>query len=284
GRTSADGAGVPEPIRREETNWQARPDVSPDGSRLVYASYLGGQWHQLWLLPLSGGYPIPLTYGDFDNVGPRWSRDARHIALISNRTGPTSLWVVDALSGEQKQIIPRERRYLSPRRPLIVKVVDEANRPLPARLSVTDARGRFFAPDDAWIHADDLLIPERQRFETRYVEGDGEWKMAVPEGPLEITVARGPGHAVVRRKIEAQPSVTIKLPRLAFPGRWWSGDLHVHMNYGGRYRNTPPHLVAQARAEGLDLVYDLIVNKEQRVPDIAAFLPGPDPASKGGVR
>ena len=282
-RISADGAGVPEPIRREETNWQARPDVSPDGSRLVYASYLGGQWHQLWLLPLSGGYPIPLTYGDFDNVGPRWSRDARHIALISNRTGPTSLWVVDALSGEQKQIIPRERRYLSPRRPLIVKVVDEANRPLPARLSVTDARGRFFAPDDAWIHADDLLIPERQRFETRYVEGDGEWKMAVPEGPLEITVARGPGHAVVRRKIEAQPSVTIKLPRLAFPGRWWSGDLHVHMNYGGRYRNTPPHLVAQARAEGLDLVYDLIVNKEQRVPDIAAFLPGPDPASKVGV-
>jgi TolB protein len=283
-RISADGAGPPEVVRSEETNWQARPDVAPDGTRLVYASYLGGQWHQLWLLPLSGGgYPIPLTYGEFDNTGPRWSRDGRRIAFISNRTGATSLWVVDAISGEQRQVVPRERRYLARRRPLTVKVQDEAGRPLPARLSVTDARGRFFAPDDAWIHADDLFIPERQRMETRYVHGAGEWRMAVPEGPLEIKVARGPGHPVVRRKIDALASVTIKLPRLAFPGKWWSGDLHVHMNYGGRYRNTPANLAKQARAEGLDLVYNLVVNKEQRVPDIAAFLPGPDPASTGGV-
>jgi len=282
-RISADGAGPPELVRSEETNWQARPDVSPDGTRLVYASYLGGQWHQLWLLPPSGGYPIPLTYGEFDNVGPRWSRDGRQIAFISNRTGPTSLWIVDVVSGEQRQVVPRERRWVAPRRQLTVKVQNEAGRPLAARLSVTDARGRFFAPDDAWIHADDLMIPERQRIETRYVEGAGEWTMAVPEGPLEIKVARGPGHPIVRRKVDAQASVTITLPRLAFPGKWWSGDLHVHMNYGGRYRNTPANLAKQARAEGLDLVYNLVVNKEQRVPDIAAFLPGPDPASTGGV-
>src|SRR5436190_15246 len=66
-RLSADGSGAVEVLRREETNWRARPDVSPDGTRIVYASYLGGQWHQLWLLPLSGGYPIRLTYGEFDN-------------------------------------------------------------------------------------------------------------------------------------------------------------------------------------------------------------------------
>src|SRR5438067_1431300 len=148
---AAEGSGSVEVLRREETNWQTRPDVSPDGTRPVYASYLGGQWHQLWLLPLSGGgYPIPLTYGEFDNVGPRWSRDGRQIAFISNRTGTTSLWVVDVVSGEQRQVVPRERRFLAPRRPLTVKVQDEAGRPLAARLSVTDARGRFFAPDDAW--------------------------------------------------------------------------------------------------------------------------------------
>src|SRR5919201_1246933 len=88
---------------------------------------------------------------------------------------------------------------------------------------------------------------------------------------------------MVRRKVDAQSSVTVTLPRLAFPGKWWSGDLHVHMNYGGHYRNTPAHLVQEARAEGLDLVYNLVVNKEQRVPDIAAFVPGVDPASSGGV-
>ncbi|MBV8477894.1 MAG: PD40 domain-containing protein, partial [Acidobacteria bacterium] len=34
-------------IHYEETNWKARPDFSPDGKRLVYASYLGRAWHQL---------------------------------------------------------------------------------------------------------------------------------------------------------------------------------------------------------------------------------------------
>src|SRR3989454_458428 len=89
-RISADGAGSPETIRREETSWQARPDVSPDGSRLVYASYFGGQWHQLSLLPLLGGYPIPLSHGELDNVSPRRSRDGRQMAFISNRTARAS--------------------------------------------------------------------------------------------------------------------------------------------------------------------------------------------------
>jgi hypothetical protein len=51
------------------------------------------------------------------------------------------------------------------------------------------------------------------------------------------------------------------------------------MNYGGAYRNTPAHLVADAAAENLFLVANLIVNKEQRIPDIAYFRTAPDPAS-----
>ena len=61
--------------------------------------------------------------------------------------------------------------------------------------------------------------------------------------------------------------------------RWVSADVHVHMNYGGHYRNTPAHLVLQARAEDLDIVENLIVNKEQRVPDIDYSGHGVDPAS-----
>jgi hypothetical protein len=51
------------------------------------------------------------------------------------------------------------------------------------------------------------------------------------------------------------------------------------MNYGGAYRDTPPRLVAQAAAENLSIVEDLVVNKEQRIPDIAYFSTKPDPAS-----
>src|SRR5262249_18755399 len=78
-------------------------------------------------------------------------------------------------------------------------------------------------------------------------------------------------------------SVTIHLQALPVPreknSQWVSGDAHVHMNYGGAYRDTPARLVAQAAAENLPIVYDLIVNKQQRVPDISYFRPTPDPAS-----
>jgi TolB protein len=79
--------------------------------------------------------------------------------------------------------------------------------------------------------------------------------------------------------------VRIALERLAnLPAAgWYSGDLHVHMNYGGAYRNTPRRLAAQARAEDLHLVENLIVNKEGRVPDIGYFTGVPDPVSTAGT-
>src|SRR5258706_12450486 len=64
--------------------------------------------------------------------------------------------------------------------------------------------------------------------------------------------------------------------------QWVSGDVHVHMNYAGTYRNTPGHLVGQAAAENVAIVEDLVVNKEQRIPDIAYFWPQLDPASTAG--
>jgi len=51
------------------------------------------------------------------------------------------------------------------------------------------------------------------------------------------------------------------------------------MNYGGAYRDNPARLVAQAAAENLSIAEDLLVNKEQRVPDIQYFSTEPDAAS-----
>src|SRR5690606_3584168 len=66
-------------------------------------------------------------------------------------------------------------------------------------------------------------------------------------------------------------------------GDWISADLHVHMNYGGHYRNTPDNLARQARAEDLDVVFNTIVNKEERIPDIGWFRTDADPASTAAV-
>ncbi len=286
-RMAIAGGDVPRLVHHEETSWHARPDVSPDGTRIVYSSYVGRQWQQLWLLPVDGGYPFPLTYGDYDNTNPAWSPDGRTIAFISNRSGNTALWLVDAMSGEERPIAARERRYLQPHRDLTLQVIDEAGNPLPARISIADTRQRAYAPDDAWIHADDMLVPERQPIETRYFHSAGRSRISVPLDRLALTVSHGPAYEIAR--IEEDPRAagwsgtrTVTLRRLpTAPGspEWWSGDLHVHMNYGGLYRNTPSRLVEQGRAEDLNVIQNLIVNKEQRFPDIASFRPDLDPAS-----
>ncbi len=51
------------------------------------------------------------------------------------------------------------------------------------------------------------------------------------------------------------------------------------MNYGGHYVVTPKELAMQARAEDVHVIENLIVNKEQRFPDIAWFTGKPDVAS-----
>jgi len=53
------------------------------------------------------------------------------------------------------------------------------------------------------------------------------------------------------------------------------------MNYGGHYRNDTEHLIQQARAEHLGAIYNLVVNKEQRIPDVAGF--GAPPVFKDDV-
>ncbi len=56
------------------------------------------------------------------------------------------------------------------------------------------------------------------------------------------------------------------------------------MNYGGHYRSTPETLLAQQDAEDLDVVYNLLVNKEERIPDIAYFKPGGGADAASGQR
>jgi hypothetical protein len=274
-------------IHYEETTWKARPEFSPDGKRLVYASYLGRAWHQLWVIPSEGGYAFPLSYGDYDNTNPRWSPDGKRIAFISNRTGNTTLWTQEVMGGAQTELLVKERRFLKPMGQLMIKVVDESGHPTPARIFLTGEDGRAYAPDDAWIYAEDNFVRAERPFEAHYFHTQGEAEVTVPPGRIEVDVTRGFEYRFEKRSIQVaagqRASVTIQLHPLDIPGprstHWVGADLHTHMNYAGTYRNTPEHLVATMAAENLPILEDLVVNKEQRIPDMAYFSTRPDPAS-----
>lgn len=268
-------------VHYEETTWRARPQWSPDGKRLLYASYLGRQWHQLWLSTPGGGDPFPISYGDFDNTDARWSPDGTQIAFISNRNGNTEIWLQQTTGGRQRRLEIKEQRYLKPMARLRISVHDPSGHPTAARLFVTGVEGRAYVPDNAWAHADDSLFPGADH-EVIYFHTSGDSVLTVPADKVTVIAMKGLEYQIETRELELTPDgskeLTIQLQRSTpWPAEdsWVSADLHVHMNYGGVYRNTPQRLMAQAEAEDVGIVHNLVVNKEQRIPDIAYFTTQP---------
>jgi TolB protein len=274
----------------EETSWSARPEVSPDGKLVLFASYHGRQWRQIWVTTPTGMAPLPVTFGEFDRWSARWSPDGRRIAFISNEHGNTSLVLHDFVGGAETPIVAARRRYLRPEGRLILDVRDEQGRSVPARVAVRGSDGRAAAPSGSWMHGDDGFDRALQSAETHYFHCMATCTIEAPAGDTSIWVQRGfrylPWRKTVKLVAGTDQTVPVKLQLNDLPasfGQFESADLHVHMNYGGHYRNTPENLARQARAEDLNVVYNLLVNKEERVPDIAYFRRGPDPASGNGV-
>jgi Tol biopolymer transport system component len=271
-------------IHGEETTWRATPQVGPDGRRVLFSSYHGRQWHQLWLTTMDGAPPLPLTFGERDVVQARWSPDGERIVYVSNELGDTSLWVQDVAGGARTRVEPKMRRWLIQPGGLELAIRDELGQPIAARVSVVASDGRAYAPKDAWIAADDGFDRERQSVETAYFHCAGDCALSVPAGNATIRVWRGLDYLPEERTVHVMRPLSralqfdlqpLRLPDWA-PKRV-AADLHVHMNYGGHYRNDPERLAAQGEAEGLHAIYNLVVNKEERIPDIATFGNAPKP-------
>ena len=139
-------------ILNEQSLYRARPDVSIDGRRFIYASTGGSadQFNHLYVLPVEGGAPYKMTFGDHDDFHPRWSPDGEHIAYITNEGGLPALIVMDTYGGKKRRIEVRPKVWKTPMTAVSLEVVDETGRPAPARVQGVAADGKFYAPLDAY--------------------------------------------------------------------------------------------------------------------------------------
>ena len=214
-------------------------------------------------MPAGGGDAFPVAYGDWDQTYPRWSPDGTRVAFISNRSGNTEIDVERIPGGVAEKVAITERHYLSPMARLHLDIRDSKGNAASARVSVTDAAGRFYAPSDAWISADDSFDRRERQVEAHYFHARGEQWIDVPAGAVSVEVLHGferrfraapgdGGRGADRRSVRESGRGCV-----GGPGRRALGERgcpRAHEDYGGEYRNTPAHLVtARSQAENLSI-------------------------------
>ena len=82
-------------IHREETLYRTRPSWSPDGKRFIYASHLGSEFTNLFVLPTAGGEPYKMTFGEHDSFC-RAGRLTATGSRLSNELGLPQLKLLKA--------------------------------------------------------------------------------------------------------------------------------------------------------------------------------------------
>jgi TolB protein len=272
------------PFLQEQSLYRAQPQVSIDGKRVLYASTAGSadQYTNLYVTPLAGGAPYKLTFGDYDHFNPRFSPDGEWIAYIHNQFGLPQLSLLEVYGGERRDLRITSKKWKRPMGALRVTVKDEeTGERTPARIYGLASDGKFYPPSDAYSRLG--------RGAEHIIHTNGEFLMEVPPGRMKIEAVKGfqywPASTEVNIAASRTVTVELKLRRmtnLANQG-WFSGSTHVHMNYGGNLRNTPQNLIHMSRAEDMDVIMNLVANKDNRILDHQYFVRGggEHPASRG---
>ena len=265
----------------EQTLYRTRPDVSPDGRRFVYSSTGGAadQYSHLYVLPVDGGAPYKLTFGEHDDFHPRWSPDGEQIAFISNRpekaggSGLPELWLLETYGGKLTRVRPRELRWKRPMGTVRVQVLDSSTgKTTPARIHGRASDGKFYAPRNSYSRIGELG--------EHLFHSNGEFNLEVPVGKMTLQAVKGfeywPAQELFEVRPGTNPTVTLTVkPMVDFAAKGWlNGSTHVHMNYGGNLRNTLQNLMFMSKAEDQEVVNELVANKDNRILDWQYFVPG----------
>jgi len=87
----------------------SEPQLSPDGRTVAFTVQsvdLGQNTKpkQIYTVPISGGTPRQISLQGEDNERPVWSPDSTHIAFISDRSGSSQVWIMNADGSSPRQL------------------------------------------------------------------------------------------------------------------------------------------------------------------------------------
>jgi hypothetical protein len=160
-----------------------------------------------------------------------------------------------------------------------LKVVDTATgEPVISRLSMRAKNGRTYAPP-ASLH--------RSLRGLGHFYCDGSTEFVVPAGTYNLKAFRGPEYTIVAQTFEVDAGKTrdvmVELSRWTHMAKngWYSGEAHIHANYGyGQWFNTPETMRQQCVGEDLNVCNFMVANSDADIVfDRAYFRGGPDPLS-----
>ncbi len=226
--------------------------------------------------PTDGGEPYKLTFFEHDAFHPRWSPDGERIAYITNEGGLPQLALLETYGGGQRTVSITGRRWKWPMGTLSLRTVEaDSGAVTAARIHLTAADGKFYAPADAYARvsaAGDHVF-----------HAPGSFTVELPEGNTELLIVKGFEFRAQRFEVEIEADkttdATVRLERFAdmAAAGWYSGSTHVHMNYAGNLHNTLENLMMMSAAEDQDIVNEQIANKDNRILDYQFFVPGGGP-------
>jgi hypothetical protein len=252
-----------------------------DGRSLIVATEFGQAHDDLWRVPLADALRgmMKLTFGQGDEDRPTVSNDGKWLVYTDNRTGPTALVARSLATGEESSIEFNRIDHRRPTGSLRLTVKDGATgKPTIARVSLKEDKGRYYSPPGS-LH--------RTLHGRRHFYCDQTAELIVPAGTYQLTAFRGPEYKVAARAIEVRAGQTqeiaVDLERWVHMSKdhWYSGDLHIHANYGyGSWFNTPRTMRLQCAGEDLNVCNFMVANSDADVVfDRQFFRGGPDPQS-----
>jgi Tol biopolymer transport system component len=264
-------AGTPLTIQMPLTRYGPEDNIMlhsiaaiPDGSGVVYSANPVNRSgnYDLYRIPPDGGKPAALTRTPRDEYSPAVSPDGRRLAFVSNQFGNIDLFTMPVAGGLQTHVRITGLRFRRPAGRLHVRTLDESGMPTPVRFYVRASDGKAYCPPDYPIFYARLDGRDRDGFFIS--RGDDEFEL--PAGPARLVVMKGLEYEIAERAIDipakGTAEVAIQLQRWADWGRrgWYSGENHIHPNYGGIYYITPRRMREWMEAEDLNAANLMVAN------------------------